>query len=71
MRRQILKILRGKQMEKVKTFMIFILTLTLITTYFITFSIWADNRSLKNKVNDIESELRVYKIIHETGRNGG
>lgn len=58
-------------MEKVKTFMIFILTLTLITTYFITFSIWADNRSLKNKVNDIESELRVYKIIHETGRNGG
>ena len=58
-------------MEKVKTFMIFILTLTLITTYFITFSLWADNRSLKNKVNDIESELRVYKIIHETGRNGG
>ena len=58
-------------MEKEKTFMIFILTLTLITTYFITFSIWADNRSLKNKVNDIESELRVYKIIHETGRNGG
>lgn len=71
MRRQILKILRGKQMEKVKTFMIFILTLTLITTYFITFSLWADNRSLKNKINDIESELRVYKIIHETGRNGG
>lgn len=58
-------------MEKVKTFMIFILTLTLITTYFITFSLWADNRSLKNKINDIESELRVYKIIHETGRNGG
>lgn len=58
-------------MEKVKTFMIFILTLTLITTYFITFSLWADNRSLKNKVNDVESELRVYKIIHETGRNGG
>lgn len=58
-------------MEKVKTFMIFILTLTLITTYFITFSLWADNRSLKNKVNDVESELRVYKIIHETGKNGG
>ena len=58
-------------MEKVKTFMLFILTLTLITTYFITFSLWADNRSLKNKVNDVESELRVYKIIHETGRNGG
>lgn len=58
-------------MEKVKTFIIFILTLTLITTYFITFSLWADNRSLKNKVNDVESELRVYKIIHETGRNGG
>ena len=58
-------------MEKVKTFMIFILTLTLITTYFITFSLWADNISLKNKVNDVESELRVYKIIHETGRNGG
>lgn len=71
MRRQILKILRGKQMEKVKTFMIFILTLTLITTYFITFSLWADNRSLKNKVNDLESALRVQKIIQETGRNGG
>lgn len=58
-------------MEKVKTFMIFILTLTLITTYFITFSLWADNRSLKNKVNDLESALRVQKIIQETGRNGG
>ena len=58
-------------MEKVKTFMIFILTLTLITTYFITFSLWADNRNLKNKVNDLESALRVHQRIQETGKNGG
>ena len=58
-------------MEKVKTFIIFILTISLFTTYFIIFSLWSDNRKLINKVNDLESTLRVHKIIQETGRNGG
>lgn len=58
-------------MEKIKTFAIVILTISLLSAYFIICSLWIDNRILKFKVNDVESELRVYKIIHETGRNGG
>ena len=58
-------------MEKIKTFAIVILTISLLSAYFIICSLWIDNRNLKFKVNDLESALRVHKIIQETGRNGG
>lgn len=58
-------------MEKVKTFAIVILTISLLSAYFIICSLWVDNRILKFKVNDLESALRAHKIIQETGRNGG
>lgn len=58
-------------MEKIKTFAIVILIISLLSAYFIICSLWVDNRILKFKVNDLESALRVHKIIQETGRNGG
>ena len=58
-------------MEKIKTFAIVIITISLLSAYFIICSLWVDNRILKFKVNDLESALRVHKIIQETGRNGG
>lgn len=58
-------------MEKIKTFSIVILTLSLLTAYFIICSLWIDNRILKFKVYDQESALRVHQIIQETGKNGG
>lgn len=58
-------------MEKVKTFVIFVLTLTIFGAYFVIYNLWMDNRVLKNKVNDLESTVRVYQIIEKTGKNGG
>lgn len=58
-------------MEKIKTFAIVILTISLISAYFIICSLWIDNRNLKFKVNDLESALRVHEIIKRTGKNGG
>ena len=58
-------------MEKVKTFAIVILTISLLSAYFIICSLWIDNRNLKFKVNDLESALRVHEIIKRTGKNGG
>lgn len=58
-------------MEKAKTFVIFVLTLTIFAAYFMIYHLWMDNRVLKNKVNDLESTIRVYEIIKQTGRNGG
>jgi hypothetical protein len=58
-------------MEKVKTFAIVILTISLLSTYFIICSLWIDNRILKFKVYDLESALRVHQRIQETGKNGG
>lgn len=58
-------------MEKAKTFVIFVLTLTIFGSYFVIYNLWMDNRVLKNKVNDLESTVRVYQIIEKTGKNGG
>lgn len=58
-------------MEKIKTFAIVILTISLLSTYFIICSLWIDNRILKFKVYDLESALRVHQRIQETGKNGG
>ena len=58
-------------MEKVKSFAILILSVSLISSYFMIFSLLDTNSKLQNKVNNLESELRVHKIIQETGRNGG
>ena len=58
-------------MEKAKTFVIFVLTLTIFVAYFMIYHLWMDNRVLKNKVNDLESTIRVHEIIKQTGRNGG
>lgn len=57
--------------EKAKTFVIFVLTLTIFGSYFVIYNLWMDNRVLKNKVNDLESTVRVYQIIEKTGKNGG
>ena len=61
----------GTDVEKAKTFIIFVLTITLFATYFMLYNMWMDNRVLKNKVNDLESTVRVYQIIEKTGKNGG
>lgn len=58
-------------MEKAKSFIIFVLTVTLLASYFMMYNLWMDNRILKNKVNDLESTVRVYQIIEKTGKNGG
>ena len=61
----------GINVEKVKSFIIFVLTLTILASYFMIYHLWMDNRVLKNKVNDLESTVRVYQIIEKTGKNGG
>ena len=58
-------------MEKTKTFIIFVLTITLFASYFMMYSLLLDNRNLKNKVNDLNNALRVHQIIEQTGKNGG
>lgn len=58
-------------MEKVKTFVICLLTLSLLLSYFVIYQLWMDNRNLKFKVNDLESVIRVNEIIKRTGKNGG
>lgn len=61
----------GINVEKVKSFIIFVLTATLFVSYFMIYNLWMDNRKLQNKVNDLESTIRVHEIIKQTGRNGG
>lgn len=61
----------GTDVEKAKTFVIFVLTLTIFASYFMIYNLWMDNRKLQNKVNDLESTIRVHEIIKQTGKNGG
>ena len=61
----------GRNVEKVKSFIIFVLTVILCASYSMIFYLWTDNRALTRKINDVESELRVYRIIEQTGKNGG
>ena len=61
----------GINVEKAKTFIIFVLTITLFASYFMIYNLLLDNRNLKNTVNNLESTVRVYQNIEKTGKNGG
>lgn len=61
----------GINVEKVKSFIIFVLTLTIFAAYFMIYNLWMDNRKLNKTINDLESTVRVYQIIEKTGKNGG
>ena len=58
-------------MEKAKTFIIFVLTITLFASYFMIYNLWMDNRKLNKTINELESTVRLYQIIEKTGKNGG
>lgn len=58
-------------MEKAKTFIIFVLTITLFASYFMMYNLWMDNRHLKFQIYDLESTVRAYQNIEKTGKNGG
>lgn len=58
-------------MEKVKSFVIFILAVSLISSYLMIYQLLANNKKLQNQVNDLESVIRVHEIIKQTGKNGG
>lgn len=58
-------------MEKVKSFAILILAVSLVSSYFMICSLLSNNEKLQNKVNDLESVIRVHEIINRTGKNGG
>ena len=58
-------------MEKVKTFAICLLLLSILLSYSLILQLWMDKRNLQNKVNDLESVIRVNEIIKRTGKNGG
>lgn len=58
-------------MEKVKSFAILILAVSLISSYFMIYKLLDINSKLQNKVYDLESVIRVHEIINRTGKNGG
>ena len=65
-------------MEKVKSFAILILAVSLISSYFMIYQLLdtnsqllETNSKLQNKVYDLESVVRVHEIINKTGKNGG
>ena len=58
-------------MEKVKSFAILILAVSLISSYFMIYQLLDTNSKLQNKVYDLESVIRVNEIIKRTGKNGG
>ena len=58
-------------MEKVKSFAILILAVSLVSSYFIIYQLLDTNSKLQNKVYDLESVIRVHEIINRTGKNGG
>ena len=65
-------------MEKVKSFAILILAVSLISSYFMIYQLLDTNsqlldtnNKLQNKVYDLESVIRVHEIINRTGKNGG
>ena len=58
-------------MEKVKTFAICLLLLSILLSYSVIYQLWMDKRNLQNKVQDLESIIRVHEIIKQTGKNGG
>lgn len=58
-------------MEKVKSFAILILAVSLVSSYFMIYQLLDTNSKLQNKVYDLESVIRVHEIINRTGKNGG
>lgn len=58
-------------MEKVKSFAILILAVSLVSSYFMIYQLLANNKKLQYQVNDLESVIRVHEIINRTGKNGG
>ena len=58
-------------MEKVKSFAILILAVSLVLSYFMIYQLLANNKKLQHQVNDLESVIRVHEIINRTGKNGG
>ena len=58
-------------MEKVKSFAILILALSLVSSYFMIYQLLDTNSKLQNKVYDLESVIRVHENINRTGKNGG
>jgi hypothetical protein len=59
------------ELEKVKSFAILILTISLISSYFMIYQLLANNKKLQHQVNDLEIVIRVNEIIKRTGKNGG
>ena len=58
-------------MEKVKSFAILILAVSLVSSYFMIYQLLDTNSKLQNKVYDLESVVRVHENINRTGENGG
>ena len=58
-------------MEKVKSFAILVLAVSLVSSYFMIYQLLDSNSKLQNKVYDLESVIRVQEIINRTGKNGG
>ena len=65
-------------MEKVKSFAILILAVSLVSSYFMIYQLLDSNSQLldtnsklQHKVYDLESVIRVHEIINRTGKNGG
>ena len=58
-------------MEKVKSFAILILAVSLVSSYFMIYQLLANNKKLQHQVNDLERVIRVHEIINKTGKNGG
>ena len=58
-------------MEKVKTFAICLLLISILLSYSLILQLWMDKRNLQNKVNDLESVVRVHENINRTGKHGG
>lgn len=59
------------ELEKVKSFAILILAVSLVSSYFLIYQLLANNKKLQSQVNDLESVIRVHEIINRTGKNGG
>lgn len=59
------------ELEKVKSFAILILAVSLVLSYFMIYQLLANNKKLQHQVNDLESVIRVHEIINRTGKNGG
>ena len=58
-------------LEKVKSFAILILAVSLLSSYFMIYQLLDTNSKLQNKVYDLESVVRVHENINRTGKNGG